>query len=163
LHLLNSSELPVSFSGEIMHFRCKWTPLWSFPRRALRRDGVGHANPTSTPSSSLTPVSFSPTPTTPLHSGELFRCHRSSLAEGEHTIAFVSSFPFRLVVPVHVWRSSPSNLYLPSLLCSVAVTMTELQSACAAAAGEIRLPPSSPRVSEHLPAICSLSSLRFAP
>jgi hypothetical protein len=43
-----------------MHFRCKQTPPWSFPRRALRRDRVSHANPTSTPSSS-------PTPATPLH------------------------------------------------------------------------------------------------
>jgi hypothetical protein len=62
LHLLNSGELPASFSGETVHFRCKWTPPWSFPRQALHRDGVGHANPTSTLSSSPTPASSSPTP-----------------------------------------------------------------------------------------------------
>jgi hypothetical protein len=37
-----------------MHFRCKTTPPWSFPRRALCRDRVSHANLTSTPSSSPT-------------------------------------------------------------------------------------------------------------
>jgi hypothetical protein len=62
LHLLNSGELPASFSGETVHFRCKWTPPWSFPRRALRRDVLSQANPTSPPSSSLTPASSSPTP-----------------------------------------------------------------------------------------------------
>jgi hypothetical protein len=78
-----------------------------------------------------------------------------------HRVFLVISFPFgrsraRLeVVPIESLSPFPS--------CSVAVTMTELQSACAAAAGEIRLPPSSPCVGEHLPAISSLSSLRFAP
>jgi hypothetical protein len=62
LHLLNSSELPASFSGETVHFRCKWTPPWSFSRRALHRDVLGHANPTSPPSSSPTPASSFPTP-----------------------------------------------------------------------------------------------------
>jgi hypothetical protein len=50
------------------------------------------------------------------NSGELFRRRRSSLAEGEHTIAFVSSIPFRFVVPVYVWRLSPSNLHPSSSL-----------------------------------------------
>jgi hypothetical protein len=57
------------------------------------------------------------------NSGEFFHRRRSSLAEGEHIIAFVSSFPFCFAVPVHVLRSSPSNLHLPSSLCYVAVTM----------------------------------------
>jgi hypothetical protein len=43
------------------------------------------------------------------NSGELFRHLRSPLAEGEHTIAFVSSFPFRFAIPMRVWRSFPSN------------------------------------------------------
>jgi hypothetical protein len=59
LHLLNSDELPASFSGETVHFRCKWTPPWTFPRRALRRDVLSHANPTSPPSSSPTLASSS--------------------------------------------------------------------------------------------------------
>jgi hypothetical protein len=43
-------------------------------------------------------------------------CHqRSSLAEGEHTIAFALSIPFRFAVPVRVWRSSPSNPCFPFL------------------------------------------------
>jgi hypothetical protein len=50
------------------------------------------------------------------NSGELFRCRRSSLTEGEHTIAFVSSFPFRFAIPVRIWMSSPPNLYLSSSL-----------------------------------------------
>jgi hypothetical protein len=45
-----------------MQFRCKRTPPWGSPRRALHRDGVGHTNPTSTPSASPTPASSSPTP-----------------------------------------------------------------------------------------------------
>jgi hypothetical protein len=48
--------------GETVHFQCMWTPPWSFPRRALCRDGVLHANPTSPPSSSPSPASSSPTP-----------------------------------------------------------------------------------------------------
>jgi hypothetical protein len=51
------------------------------------------------------------------NSGEPFRLHRSSLAEGEHTITFTSSISFRFVVPVHILRSSPSNPYLSSSLC----------------------------------------------
>jgi hypothetical protein len=51
------------FSGETVHFKCKRTPPWSFPCRALCRDGVGHVNPTSTSSSSPT-LSSSPTPAT---------------------------------------------------------------------------------------------------
>jgi hypothetical protein len=47
------------------------------------------------------------------NSGELFRRHCSSLAEGEHTIAFVSSFPFHFAFTMRVWRSFPSN---PSFL-----------------------------------------------
>jgi hypothetical protein len=59
------------------------------------------------------------------NSGEPFHRHRSSLAEGEHTIVFVSSFPFRFAVPVRVWRSFPSNpsfLFFPvSLFRSTAI------------------------------------------
>jgi hypothetical protein len=51
------------------------------------------------------------------NSGELFRCRRSSLAEGEHIIAFVSSFPFRFAVPVHVSWSFPSNPVYAPFLC----------------------------------------------
>jgi hypothetical protein len=64
------------------------------------------------------------------NSGELFRRRRSSLVEGEHIIAFVSSFRFRFAIPVHVWRSSPSNLYLSSSLCSVAVKRGAVQLCC---------------------------------
>jgi hypothetical protein len=63
---LNFGELSASFSGETVQFRCKRTPPWSSPRQALHRDGVGHANPTSTMSSSPTLASSSPTPVTPL-------------------------------------------------------------------------------------------------
>jgi hypothetical protein len=53
------------------------------------------------------------------NSGELFRRRRSSLVEGEHIIAFVSPFPFRFVVPVHVLRSSPLNPHPSSSLWSI--------------------------------------------
>jgi hypothetical protein len=43
------------------------------------------------------------------NSGELFCHHHSSLAEGEHTIAFVSSFPFRFAIQSTVLWSFPSN------------------------------------------------------
>jgi hypothetical protein len=65
LRLLNSGELrelPASFSGETVHFRCMWTPTWSFPCRDLRHDVLSHANPTSPPSSSPSRASSSPTP-----------------------------------------------------------------------------------------------------
>jgi hypothetical protein len=54
------------------------------------------------------------------NSGELFRHRRSSLAEGEHTIAFVSSFPFRFAVQSTVSWSFPSNplcLFFLFLFC----------------------------------------------
>jgi hypothetical protein len=91
----------------------------------------------------------------------------SFLAEGEHTIALASSISFRFSIHVHVWRSSPSNLYLPSFLCSVVVTMTEVQSAVCRPPS---LPPpiaaisatpcrrwGSPRIPLHLlPQFCTL-------
>jgi hypothetical protein len=100
------------------------------------------------------------------NSDEPFRRHRSSLAEGEHTIVFASSISFHFAIPVHVWRSSPSNLYLPSFLCSVAVTMTELQSivwrppSC-----RLRFRPSLPLLvaGEDLHEFPFIFSLSFAP
>jgi hypothetical protein len=50
------------------------------------------------------------------NSGGLFHRRRSSLAEGEHTITFVSSIPFRFAIQSTVSLSFPSNpLCLPSL------------------------------------------------
>jgi hypothetical protein len=57
------------------------------------------------------------------NSGELFHRRRSSLADGEHIITFVSSFPFHFVISVHILRLPSSNLHLPSSLCYVALTM----------------------------------------
>jgi hypothetical protein len=51
------------------------------------------------------------------NSGELFRRRRSSLAEGEHTIAFVSSIPFRFVVQSTVSWLFPSNPLCLLFLC----------------------------------------------
>jgi hypothetical protein len=65
-----------------------------------------------------------PTPMTPLQLRWAFRHHRSSLAESEHTIAFVSWFPFRFAVQSSVSWSSPSNPYLSSSLFLFGVTMT---------------------------------------
>jgi hypothetical protein len=49
------------------------------------------------------------------NSGELFCCRRSSLAEGEHTIAFVSSIPFHFAIQSTVSWSFPSNPLFSSL------------------------------------------------
>jgi hypothetical protein len=48
------------------------------------------------------------------NSGKLFRSHRSSLAESDHTIAFVSSFPFRFAIQSTITWSSPSNPFHPT-------------------------------------------------
>jgi hypothetical protein len=54
------------------------------------------------------------------NSGELFRRRRSSLAKGEHTIAFVSSFPFRFAVELYAVMCSVTRIrrclrHLPQL------------------------------------------------
>jgi hypothetical protein len=51
------------------------------------------------------------------NSGELFSRRRSSLAEGEHTITFVSSIPFRFAVQSTVSWSFPSNPLCLLFLC----------------------------------------------
>jgi hypothetical protein len=91
------------------------------------------------------------------NSGELFRRHCSSLAEGEHTIAFVSSFPFRFAVPVHVWMSSPLPL---------SVQETEPAAAWASSPAALPRDPAPPFASnrgEHLPERPIPSSLCSTP
>jgi hypothetical protein len=54
------------------------------------------------------------------NSGELFRRHRSSLAEGEHTIAFVSSISFRFAFQSTVFgRSYLIRFVFSFSVCSV--------------------------------------------
>jgi hypothetical protein len=55
------------------------------------------------------------------NSDEPFRRHRSSLVEGEHTIAFVSLFPFCFSVQSTVSWSSSSNPCYPLCLCTAAL------------------------------------------
>jgi hypothetical protein len=92
------------------------TPPWSFPCRALCHDGVSHAIPTSTPSSSPTPVT-PPQLRRALPSSSFIFGRRWA----HHCVRLIVSFPF--CRSLHVLRSSPSNFYIPSSLCSVAVTM----------------------------------------
>jgi hypothetical protein len=77
-----------------VHFRCKWTPPWSFPRRALRRDVLSHANPTSPPSSSSTPASSSPTPASSSVAVVHLRPKVSTLSRSSRR--FLSVLPFNL-------------------------------------------------------------------
>jgi hypothetical protein len=52
------------------------------------------------------------------NSGELFHRRRSSLAKGEHTIAFVSSIPFRFAI-----QSTVSWLFSSNPLCLLSVSV----------------------------------------
>jgi hypothetical protein len=90
-----------------VHFRCKGTPSWSFPRRAQCRGGwIARFR--------CWPRHLPQLRRLLRNSGELFRRRRSSLAEGEHTIAFVSSIPFHFSIQSTISWSSPSNPLRPA-------------------------------------------------
>jgi hypothetical protein len=93
------------------------------------------------------------------NSGELFRRRRSSLAEGEHTIAFVSSIPFRFAVQSTVSWSFPSNPLCLLFLCLYPSSRT-LPSAAAVLDSAASFVPAA---GEHSYEIPSTSSLRSEP
>jgi hypothetical protein len=85
------------------------------------------------------------------NSGELFRRRRSSLAEGEHTIAFVSSIPFRFAVQSTVSWSFPSNPLCLLFLClyrssrRLPSAAAVLDSAASSSSPPVSTPTRSPR------------------
>jgi hypothetical protein len=92
------------------------------------------------------------------NSGELF-CHcRSSLAEGEHTIAFVSSFPFHFAIQSIVSWSFPSNPLC--LLCLPVLFELQPPSTAADRDSAACLVPAA---GEHSYEIPSTSSFRSEP
>jgi hypothetical protein len=85
------------------------------------------------------------------NSGKLFRHRRSSLAEGEHTIVFVSSIPFHFAIQSTVSWSFPSNPICLLFLCMYRWSRPPWPTA--AAPFEVQPLPFSSATGEHLPTI----------
>jgi hypothetical protein len=149
LHLLNSGELPTSFSGETVHFRCKWTPPWSFPRRALCRDVLSHANPMSPPSSSPTPASSSPSQAS--SSVAIVHPWPKVSTPSRSSRRFFSVFPFPCTFGGRPHRISIS-LPFSVLLCSLPSCRLR-----------VRPSPPLPSAGEDLHEFPFIFSLSFAP
>jgi hypothetical protein len=101
------------------------------------------------------------------NSGDLFHRCRSSLAEGEHTIAFVSSFPFCFAVPMHVSSRSPlvhcscSPCAYGQGFPSLTLTRACVPSMCSAPLRSVQPQPTLGR--PHRPATGTARSLLLQP